>query len=87
MNQPFTYVKMQSNNVPARTFTAQDLKDIENLKIFMSKATDVPSWNELREQAKSQFNEIAITAIDGAKKWNNSYDKTTKKRTLIGVRF
>ena len=84
MNKPIGIIQESSL---LRSFTKDEHKLIKDVKAHMSVATDVKSWNELRELAKKKWDEKIISAVDGLRKWVLSYDKPTKSYTLIGVKF
>lgn len=70
-----------------RTFNQVELQQIKDLKAHMASAFDVKSWNLLRDEAKSIWDEKIISAVDGIRKWLISYDKPSKTVTYIGVGF
>lgn len=74
-------------NETIRHFTKEEMAQIKDLKEFMSKASDVKSWNNLREEAKSKYPERIITAVDGQRKWIIEHDKPTKTKTCVGVKL
>ena len=70
-----------------RSFTKEEMQQIKDLKEIMNKASDVSTWNALREDAKLKYPERIITAVDGARKWDIEYDKKSKTKTLLGVKL
>jgi hypothetical protein len=74
----------QTNNssFKARSFNVIEIAKIKELKAFMKHATDVATWNDLREQAKSIWDEKTISAVDGMKKFVND-----KQNNLITIKL
>jgi len=66
----------------ARSFTKMELLKIQELKDFMAHATNVATWNSLRQQAKSFWDEKIISAVDGYKKF-----VLDKNKTLISIKL
>jgi hypothetical protein len=53
----------------------------------MSLAHDVPTWNNLRRQAKAVWSERIISAVDGMRKWVIKYDRQTKTKEAVGCKI
>jgi hypothetical protein len=70
-----------------RSFNATELQQIKELRTHMTKATNVWSWNSLRDEAKQRWGEKIISAVDGLRKWAISYDKPTKVVTYLCVKL
>jgi hypothetical protein len=68
-----------------RRFTTLELQQIKELTAFMNKASNVPTWNAIRDVAKTIYPERVISAVDGMRKWLISYNKKDKTCINLGV--
>jgi hypothetical protein len=70
-----------------RSFNKVEMAQIQDVKLYMSPAFDVQSWNHLRRQAKGLWPEKIITAVDGLRKWVVVYNKSTKTCLCFGMKL
>ena len=77
----------QTGDVIPRSFTTSEIDQIKELKLFMSTASNVWTWNALRDEAKRKYGERIISAVDALRKWVIVYDKPSKKVNFFGVKF